>query len=135
MALIKLSGGPLDGQERDVQDPNALAAEYPGYAAVEQVMDPEVGQLVRAEWVGDEATEANYPGSDQERERYGNQTGIRDADAQDRARSSSRSARTDASVDEDPNAGEPNDRTQGKTTGAQKREAKNETAAAKNKAK
>lgn len=134
MALIKLSGGPLDGQERDVQDPNALAAEYPGYAAVEQVMDPEVGQLVRAEWVGDEAAEANYPGSDQDREQYGNRTGIRDADAQDRARSG-RSARTDASQDEDPNAGEPNDRTQGRTTGAQKREARNETSAAKNKAK
>lgn len=134
MALIKLSGGPLDGQERDIDNPDALATEYPGYAALEQVMDPEVGQLLRAEWVGDEAAEANYPGSDQERERYGNETGIRDRDAQDRTRSA-RSARTDASVDEDPNAGEPNDRTQGSTTGAQKREAKNETASAKNKAK
>ena len=134
MALIKLSGGPLDGQERDIQDPNMLATEYPGYAALEQVMDPEIGQLTRAEWVGDEATEANYGDSEQERERYGNETGIRDRDAQDRVRAN-RSARTDASQDEDPNAGEPNDRTRGATTGAQKREAKNETAAAKNKSK
>lgn len=126
MALIKLSGGPLDGQERDIDNPDTLATEFPGYAAVEQVMDPERGQLLRAEWSGDEAAEASYGDSDAERERYGNQTGIRDADAQDRAR------RT-ASTDEDPNAGEPNDRTRGKTTGAQKRDAKDEVADAKRK--
>lgn len=125
MALIKLSGGPLDGQERDIDNPDTLATEYPGYAAVEQVMDPEVGQLLRAEWSGDEAAEASYPESEAERERYGNETGVRDRDAQDRART--------ASTDEDPNAGEPVDRTRGKTTGAQKREAKDEVSDAKRK--
>ena len=128
MALIKLSGGPLDGQERDIQDPNMMATEYPGYAAVEQVLDPEVGQLTRVEWVGDETAEASYDGmSDAERERYGNETGIRDPKAQDKAR------KKDASTDEDPNKGEAVDRTQGKTTGAQKRDAKNEVADAKRK--
>lgn len=107
MARIKLSGGPLDGQERELDNTGALPAEYPGYAAVEQVMDPGRGQLLRAEWHGGEADEASYPGSAQERERYGNQTGVRDADAQDRAR--------------------------GKTTGAYKREAKDEVSDAKRK--
>lgn len=126
MALIKLSGGPLDGQERDIQNPDMLATEYPGYSAVEQVMDPERGQLLKADWSGDEAAEAVYGDSEQERERYGNETGIRDRDAQDRAR-------TTASTDEDPNAGEPVDRTKGKTTGAQKRDAKDDVSDAKRK--
>lgn len=115
MALMKISGGPLDGQERDIENPDALAAEYPGYSAVEQVMDPERGQLLKAEWHGDEAAEASYSDSPQERERYGNQTGVR------------------ASSDEDPNAGEPVDRTKGETTGAQKRDAKNDVSDAKRK--
>ena len=107
MARIKLSGGPLDGQERELDSTGALPAEYPGYAAVEQVMDPGRGQLLRAEWHGGEADEASYPDSAQERERYGSQTGVRDADAQDRAR--------------------------GKTTGAHKREVKDEVSDAKRK--
>lgn len=113
MALIKLSGGPLDGQERDIENPDTMATDYPGYSAVEQVMDPKQGQILKAEWNGDEAAEAVYGDSPQERERYGNETGIRDRDAQDKAR--------------DPNKGEPVNRTGGnETTGAQKRDAKDD---------
>lgn len=126
MALIKLSGGPLAGQEREIEDPDKMGTEYPGYSAVEQVMDPERGQLLKCEWHGDNASEAYYGESEQERERYGNETGIRDPKAQDKARA-------DARTDEDPNKGEPVDRTQGETTGAQKRDAKNEAADAKRK--
>lgn len=125
MALIKLSGGPLDGQEREMQNPDLLATEYPGYAAVEQVLDPRLGQLLRTEWHGGDAEEAHYDSSEADRERYGNETGIRDHDAQDEARKG-------GSQDRDPNQGEPVNRKGGnETTGAQKRDAKNDVANAK----
>lgn len=135
MALIKLSGGPLDGQEREIDNPDMMATEYPGYAAVEQVMDPDKGQLLKTEWHGGDAEEAYYDRertdgkvSDRERERYGNETGVREPGAQDKARQ-----RTTAQG-EDPNQGEPVNRTGGnETTGAQKRDAKNDTADAKRK--
>lgn len=112
MALIKFAGGPLDGQEKETQDPGNLAAEYPGYAAVEQVSDPDRGQLLKTEWRGNQVAEANYPGSPQEAERRGNETGVR--------------------TQEDPNRGETVNRTGGnETTGAQKRDARNETSDAK----
>lgn len=119
--LVKLSGGPLDGQEKDINDANAMAAEYPGYSAVEQVMDPERGQILKAEWNGDEGAEAAY-GDERDRERYGNETGVRDRDAQDRARRG----------EQDPNEGEAVNRKGGnETTSAQKRENKGETGDAK----
>jgi hypothetical protein len=121
MMLIKLAGGPLDGQERELDDPNMMAADYPGYSPVEQVLDPERGQLMRAEWTGVDADEAYYDRSEAERERFGNETGIRDRDAQDRARTDRRES----------TRSEPGDRSQGETTGAQKRDAKDDAADAK----
>lgn len=123
--LIKFSEGPLAGQEKDVADADRMSAEYPGYSPIEQVMDPERGQILTAAWTGDETTEAHYANerySDAERERYGNETGVRDPDAQDRMRGTSRTSTTSDA--------EPGDRASGETTGAQKRDAKNEASGA-----
>lgn len=86
MVLIKFEDGPLAGQERQVQSPDTLAAEYPGYSPQEQVLDPERGQCLTVQWTNEAANEAAYGDSEQERERYGNQTGLRGREAADRAR-------------------------------------------------
>lgn len=96
MALVKFSNGPLGGEEREIADPNMLPAECPGYSAVEQVMDPEKGQVVKAEWNGDESAEASYKNSPQEAERLGNETGVRDEKAQDRLQGERRGEKTGA---------------------------------------
>lgn len=80
MVLVKLSGGPLGGEEKTINDPDAMGTELPGYSPVEQVMDPERGQILRAEWGGDPAAESYYPNSEQAREREGNETGVRSDD-------------------------------------------------------
>lgn len=114
MARIELTGGPLDGQERDL-DTTTLAAELPGYAVVEEELSPEHGDVIKVEWQGSEADEASYPESRQERERRGNETGIR----------TGAEKREDADERRDPN--DPNrNRTQDRTTGAERREAKND---------
>lgn len=86
MVLIKFNDGPLAGQEREMQSADTMAAEYPGYSPQEQVLDPERGQCLTVQWTGEAANEAAYGDSEQERERYGNQTGLRGREAVDRAR-------------------------------------------------
>jgi hypothetical protein len=143
MRKIILSGGPLDGQERELEETGAaLEAEFPGYSPVEDKLDPEQGHVMNLEWVGSDADEAAYPEtreqSAQERERYGNQTGVRDQQAQDALRAEESREHGAGQVTED--SKNPEDRAadqarqdaQGdKKTGAEQRDAKNASAASK----
>jgi hypothetical protein len=151
MRKIILSGGPLDGQERELEETGAaLEAEFPGYSPVEDKLDPEQGHVMNLEWVGSDADEAAYPEtreqSAQERERYGNQTGVRDQQAQDALRAEESREHGAGQVTED--SKNPEDRaadqarsktadqarqdTQGdKKTGAEQRDAKNAKMASK----
>jgi hypothetical protein len=85
MALVTFTDGPLDGQEKELADPTMFASEHPGYSLQEQTLDSERGQIMKATWGGDQAAEAHYPGSPQEAERAGNETGVRDKEAQQRS--------------------------------------------------
>lgn len=61
--LLKLSGGPRDGMQEQIEDMNHLAVLYPGYSPISQYIDPARGQMVTdAEWTGGELDEAAYQG-------------------------------------------------------------------------
>ena len=87
---VCFSGGPLDGQERQLDDTGHLAAQYPGYSATEQELAPQTGQTLLVQWCGSEADEAGYATeaftSEQERERRGNETGVREPRKDDEPR-------------------------------------------------
>ena len=64
--LVKLSGGPLDGQERDLADTTQMGILYPGYSPSEQTSDPEKGFVMTATWIGGETEEEHYAQAEEE---------------------------------------------------------------------
>lgn len=68
MALVKFADGPLKGEEKEVTDPDTMGVEFPGYSPVEQVSDPQKGQLLKAQWSGEAAALSYYPNPDQDDE-------------------------------------------------------------------
>lgn len=62
MSLLKLTGGPRDGTEVQIDDMNHMTILYPGYTAVSQAIDPEAGEVIEAEWTGSDFDEAAYQG-------------------------------------------------------------------------
>jgi hypothetical protein len=63
MTLVKLAGGPRDGQEVTIDDENHLAVLYPGYTPVAMESSPEGGMVMGAEWHGSDVEAANYEGT------------------------------------------------------------------------
>lgn len=121
MALIKFSGGPLDGQERDIQDPNTIASQFPGYATVEQRLEPEQGTVTLADWSGDDTMAAGYPDRD---------TNQQSRSAEGRGAETREGARAETQTDQKPQDQNAEARS-GETTGAQKRDTRNQAADAK----
>lgn len=62
MTLVKLSGGPRDGEEVTIDQENYLAVLYPGYTPVTTESTPDLGMVMDAEWTGDEVQAAGYEG-------------------------------------------------------------------------
>jgi len=60
MTLVKLTGGPCDGEEVTIQDENHLTVLYPGYTPTITESNPDEGMVTVAEWSGDEVQAASY---------------------------------------------------------------------------
>jgi len=60
MALIKLSGGPLNGEEKEIESPEEITILLPGYSPIKNTISSKHGHVIEAKWSGDQAAEAAY---------------------------------------------------------------------------